>query len=146
MMSHILIIIPHRTILPTLGDSYDSGNDHCSNPWQTRLTMAYIVLLHLPIYTQCSINSSIMGEDTEVAWITVRWSLWPRLIVLLFAFAYAIVARLYLSPLTKFPGPRLAALTKAYAFYFDVIKRGKLPWELIRLHEHYGRRQELYLF
>lgn len=57
----------------------------------------------------------------------------------LIALGYAILYRLYLSPLARFPGPKLAACSKAYQFYFDVIKRGKLPWELIRLHESYGR-------
>ncbi|TKA74855.1 hypothetical protein B0A55_05326, partial [Friedmanniomyces simplex] len=35
-------------------------------------------------------------------------------------------------------GPKLAAVSKAYQFYFDVLKKGKLPWELVRLHERYG--------
>ncbi|KAK6432626.1 hypothetical protein LTR95_011207 [Oleoguttula sp. CCFEE 5521] len=54
------------------------------------------------------------------------------------ALIYTAVYRLYLSPLAKFPGPRLAALSSAYTFYYDVVKRGKLPFELKRLHEEYG--------
>ena len=55
------------------------------------------------------------------------------------ALAYTIISRIYLSPLSRFPGPKVAAVTKAYQFYFDVVKRGKLPWELKRLHEHHGK-------
>nr|OQO26112.1 hypothetical protein B0A51_04506 [Rachicladosporium sp. CCFEE 5018] len=54
------------------------------------------------------------------------------------ALLYTVVYRLYLSPIAKFPGPKLAALSSAYTFYYDVVKRGKLPWELERLHEKYG--------
>lgn len=57
---------------------------------------------------------------------------------LIVALIYMTLQRLYLSPLSKFPGPKLAALSKAWQFYFDVIKTGKLPWELVRLHEVYG--------
>ncbi|KAJ4382010.1 hypothetical protein N0V86_002336 [Didymella sp. IMI 355093] len=46
--------------------------------------------------------------------------------------------RIYLHPLSKYPGPRLAAATRWYEFYFDVIKRGRFAWEIKRMHEVYG--------
>ncbi|KAF9769142.1 hypothetical protein IL306_013504 [Fusarium sp. DS 682] len=49
-----------------------------------------------------------------------------------------IVYRLYLSPLAKIPGPKLAALTFFYEFYYDVIKRGKFLWKIQELHHQYG--------
>ncbi|KAF2733104.1 putative P450 monooxygenase [Polyplosphaeria fusca] len=49
-----------------------------------------------------------------------------------------VVYRLYFSPLSKFPGPKLAAASLWYEFYFDVYKRGKFFLEIKRLHEVYG--------
>ena len=62
-------------------------------------------------------------------------------LVLFFAVYWLSVAfyRLYLSPLAKFPGPKLAALTYWVEFYYDVIKRGQYTFELVRLHEKYGK-------
>jgi len=50
------------------------------------------------------------------------------------------VYRLYLSPIAKFPGPKLAALTYWYEFYYDVIKDGggKYTRKIEELHEIYG--------
>ncbi|KAK1818116.1 hypothetical protein LTR12_007523 [Friedmanniomyces endolithicus] len=59
-------------------------------------------------------------------------------IIVLATIVYTIIYRIYLSPLARFPGPKLAAVSKAYHFYFDVLKAGKLPFELVRLHERYG--------
>lgn len=52
--------------------------------------------------------------------------------------------RLYFSPLANFPGPKLAALTLWYEFYYDVIKRGRYTWKIKELHKTYGRRQTLF--
>jgi hypothetical protein len=48
------------------------------------------------------------------------------------------IYRLYLSPIAKFPGPKLAALTYWYEFYYDVIKRGMYIWEIEKMHQKYG--------
>lgn len=51
---------------------------------------------------------------------------------------YGAVYRLYLSPIAKFPGPKLAALTLWYEFYYDVILDGKYTWEIEKMHQKYG--------
>ena len=51
---------------------------------------------------------------------------------------YGAIWRLYLSPLSKFPGPKIAALTLWYEFYYDVVKQGMYLWEIERLHNIYG--------
>ena len=55
--------------------------------------------------------------------------------------AFSAIQRLYLSPLAKFPGPKLAALTFWYEFYFDVLLGGKYTFQIGRLHEIYGTLQ-----
>lgn len=53
--------------------------------------------------------------------------------------ALCTVYRLYLHPLSKFPGPKLAAATFLYEFYYDVVKGGMYIWEVERMHEKYGQ-------
>ncbi|KAF4504223.1 hypothetical protein G6O67_008399 [Ophiocordyceps sinensis] len=48
------------------------------------------------------------------------------------------VQRLYLSPIAHVPGPRLAALTQFYEFYYDIVLGGQYSFKLLRLHEEYG--------
>lgn len=51
---------------------------------------------------------------------------------------YRIISRLYLHPLAKFPGPPLAAVTSYYLAYYDLVKRGGMVEQLVKLHEQYG--------
>ncbi|KAI0150369.1 putative cytochrome P450 [Xylariaceae sp. FL1272] len=46
--------------------------------------------------------------------------------------------RLYLSPLSKFPGPKLAIIAKWYEFYYDVVLRGQYTLQIQRMHKTYG--------
>ncbi|KMU83638.1 CND11p [Coccidioides immitis H538.4] len=48
--------------------------------------------------------------------------------------------QLFWSPLARFPGPRLAALTNWYEFYYDVILQGKFTEHIQDLHKQYGMK------
>ena len=48
------------------------------------------------------------------------------------------IYRLWFHPLSKFPGPKLAAISHLYEFYYDTIKGGMYIWEVERMHEKYG--------
>ncbi|KAH6681450.1 cytochrome P450 [Halenospora varia] len=51
---------------------------------------------------------------------------------------YTIISRLFLHPLAVIPGPKLAALTSWYEFYYDVIQPGQYVWHIQNLHAKYG--------
>jgi hypothetical protein len=48
------------------------------------------------------------------------------------------VYSVYFGPLSKFPGPKLAAATLWYEFYYDVILKGRYTFKIKELHEKYG--------
>lgn len=53
---------------------------------------------------------------------------------------YGAVQRLVLSPIAHIPGPKLAALTFWYEFYYDVVKKGTYEWRIQEMHKTYGER------
>lgn len=46
--------------------------------------------------------------------------------------------RLYLHPLSQFPGPKLAAITRLYEGYYDLYKSGQYTFKIAELHKQYG--------
>ena len=54
-----------------------------------------------------------------------------------------VIYRLFFHPLAKFPGPRLAAATQWYEFYYDCIQFGQYTFKIARLHEKYGQLHNL---
>ena len=61
------------------------------------------------------------------------------LIVSLLYLAGLAVYRLYLSPIARFPGPKMAAATYLFEGYYDVVKRGKYTFKIRDLHAEYGQ-------
>ncbi|KAL8726449.1 MAG: hypothetical protein Q9181_006046 [Wetmoreana brouardii] len=51
---------------------------------------------------------------------------------------YLLISRLYTSPVSHISGPKLAAFSFWYEFYYDVVLRGRYTWKLAQLHEQYG--------
>lgn len=75
------------------------------------------------------------------ATVDFLWSQQSGLLVLFVIILYFVSVawyRLYFSPLAKFPGPKLAALTFWVEFYHDVLRRGQFGFEIVKMHERYG--------
>lgn len=73
---------------------------------------------------------------TQVSWFA--YSVQATLAI----FAYTIglyIYRIYFSPLSKFPGPKLAAATLFYEGYYDLVKDGQYPWRIREMHQKYGK-------
>lgn len=77
--------------------------------------------------------SSAAGNDVTSR---VDWNLFLGAVV-----AYYIILalyRLFLHPLARFPGPRLAAISRWYEGYYDVILGGQYTLKIADLHKEYG--------
>ena len=62
----------------------------------------------------------------------------PGVLAVLLAISFLVFYRLVLHPLARYPGPRLAAISIGYEFYYDAIKGGMYTFEIQRMHEKYG--------
>lgn len=46
--------------------------------------------------------------------------------------------RLLFHPLAAFPGPKLAAITRYYEAYYDIVKNGQYTFKMAEVHKKYG--------
>lgn len=79
-----------------------------------------------------------MTQLMEVVAILLQHKISVIILLVSLRIFWLAVYRLYLHPLAKFPGPKLAAVTTLYEFYYDGLKRGQYTFEIGRMHEKYG--------
>lgn len=65
------------------------------------------------------------------------------LAVLLIYGILLVVYRLYFSPIAAIPGPKLAASTEWYEFYYSILKNGQFGHAVERMHEKYGETLDI---
>lgn len=71
-------------------------------------------------------------------------TVWVPLGVTVLVYSISLVFyRLFLHPLAKFPGPKLAAVTRYYEGYYDVVKNGQYTFKIAELHREYGLSFEI---
>lgn len=64
---------------------------------------------------------------------------WHALEVGIISLLSIVLYRRFFHPLAKVPGPFLPAVTRLYAWYYNVPKEGKFYKEIERLHNIYGQ-------
>lgn len=75
--------------------------------------------------------------DLTAMW-TLSKALLASVVVLFIALLFIVVKRLCFHPLSKIPGPKLAAATWWYEFYYDIIRHGAYSHQFPEFHEKYG--------
>ncbi|KAI0970397.1 cytochrome P450 [Xylaria arbuscula] len=68
--------------------------------------------------------------------LTITWSRLTLSVVVYFA--TLAFYRLFLHPLFRFPGPKLAAISRWYEAYYDVVQNGQYTFKIAQLHKQYG--------
>jgi hypothetical protein len=65
-------------------------------------------------------------------------SLAAAVVALFFYLTALYLYRIFLHPLAGYPGPKLAAASNWYEFYYDVVRRGDFTRHIQELHRKYG--------
>lgn len=73
-----------------------------------------------------------LGDPTKLVW-TILGSIIPY-------FCLTWIYNIYFHPLSKFPGPKRAAMGFLWEFYWDVLKDGTYLFEIERMHQKYGKK------
>ena len=64
---------------------------------------------------------------------------WHSVVVAVVAYYVTLVFyRLFLDPLARFPGPKLAAASRWYEAYYDVVQNGQYYAKIVEMHKKYG--------
>lgn len=126
------------TILPLLLLCGDAIKVHIVATKRLYPSALVINALRLSARSSATMFGMILGQSIGVLAAGL-------LIAYLLYLAGLVFYRLYLSPIAKFPGPRLAAATYLFEGYYDVVKRGKYTFKIRDLHAKYGQSALPYL-
>lgn len=94
----------------------------------------------VPICSEAQPGLFKLTEDTMAIAETLSGVPIPLIVIpsLLCYFTVLGIYRLFFDSLAKFPGPKLAALTRYYEAYYDVIQNGQYTFKIDQLHRQYG--------
>lgn len=85
-------------------------------------------------------------SSTKILILELLHSVGPFAIVAVSFVLYAVflsIYRLYISPISKFPGPKITALTGLYEAYYNIVQGGKFTFKIRELHGRYGMERLL---
>lgn len=94
--------------------------------------------------TSSSSITSLHQLQTLVSAMTLARLLPAAAVLCVCGAASVVLYRLFFHPISRFPGPRIAAATGLYQIYYDIWKGGKMTQNIIKLHERYGRSLSLH--
>lgn len=123
--------------------SYNRG-DHPSLPLRVKRISHPTLAQSLPSDAPSPSTGAIPLKPTRVNIIGMDSLSWqgsiPIVVVLLGSLVFY---RLFLHPLAGYPGPKLAAITRWYEGYYDVIQNGQYTFKIKELHQKYGESHRL---
>ncbi|KAI1352257.1 trichodiene oxygenase [Xylaria sp. FL0043] len=73
-----------------------------------------------------------------MALINISYSWEPILATIVLYVVSLVVYRLFWHPLARFPGPKLAAVTRYVEAYYDVVCNGQYEFKIAEMHKKYG--------
>src|SRR3954454_15999080 len=70
---------------------------------------------------------------TASALLPIALAAWALYVLALYTY------RLFFHPLAKFPGPKLAGVTRWYEAYYEIVLKGQYTFKIRDLHARYGK-------
>lgn len=122
---------PYNGPLPTL-TIFRSSNARLEPPTPLRLFSSTSTLpLTARYWVEMDLLNLVMKADIGSALLAAATAYTLYLVG-------TVIYRLRFSPIAGFPGPKIAAATGWYEFYYDACLNGKYIFEIEKMHKKYG--------